>query len=224
MKKLLLLLAVVTSGLVSSAQSYAGISIGSSKSDRLQSSLRYQHLITSRFSAGVQLSFGDIRYRFIDARAVEDGQVLMAGVSLGYAIAEGERYRLDVNLSSRYRSIRTEAADAPADAGSGFEFDPQMVIALQVSESLYLYPGLMMRIAMQTSPEFIGNEQIPTGVLLNGLGWKLGSSMLSMRTYVGPMAGAVGDTEKFYWQLSLGFQYFFKSKSNIPSSIPVLYY
>lgn len=189
------------------AQSTAGISVGTSKSDRHVEIIWFQQGLTERLSLGLQMRTSAIRYRFVDAQAIDWGHMLFAGLTLGTILATGERYRLDPTLTGSYRFLENEANDVLATRTHGLEIDPNLVFGLQLSLAWVYHSGAMLRTAMQLGPNRIGKEQLPSAIILNGLSYQRGRSLISLCTYAGPMNGARGDTEKFSWQLSLGFQY-----------------
>ncbi|MEN0049042.1 MAG: hypothetical protein AAF806_18400, partial [Bacteroidota bacterium] len=63
-------------------------------------------------------------------------------------------------------------------------------------------------------------EQLPSAIILNSLSYQLNAQTLSLKTYVGPMNGASGDTEKFFWQFALSYQYNLNQKGQ--GQIPFL--
>ncbi|MEZ4850851.1 MAG: hypothetical protein R3B93_19980 [Bacteroidia bacterium] len=216
MKNILIVIFILTIAVSAQAQSTVGLSLGTSKSDRQTASFLYRQNLTSRWSLGAQISYGAIRYRFIDAIAITEGQVGMIGLSLGYKIAEGDRYRLDANLAPRYRRIRSQNEFETINS-HGIEIDPNILIGLKLSDQIFFHSGVMLRTAMQLRPEVIGNEQLPSAILTNALSLQKGDNLISLKTYIGPMNGAGGDTEKFYWQVSLGYQFSLgKSTNSIP--------
>ncbi|MEM9919197.1 MAG: hypothetical protein AAF990_13930 [Bacteroidota bacterium] len=192
------------------AQSYIGLSVGTSKNDNHLETFWYQYQLSKRFNVGVQLRYSGIKYRFVNARAIENGNTTFVGAVLGFKIKESENYRLDINLTTSYRYLSNdENPELPAST-SGLELDPNIVFGIRLSGNLYFHSGAMFRTAMQFGDEPIYDEQLPaSAIVLNGISIRKNRSMFSLRTYAGPMNGATGDTEKFFWQFSLGYQYAF---------------
>lgn len=191
------------------AQSSAGFSISTSKNDNHMESLWFQHQISERFSAGVQMRYSGIRYRFVNARAIENGTTTFAGAVLGFNIKQSERYRFDFNLTASYRYLSNDDNPELPSSTNGLEIDPNFIFGLRLSEKLLFHSGVMLRTAMQFGDEPINDEQQPSTIVLTGLSVVNTQHLFSLRTYAGPMTGATGDTEKFFWQLSLGYQYNF---------------
>jgi len=191
------------------AQSNIGSSIGRSKSDQHVETIWLQHQVSDQFSLGVQYRNSGIKYRFVNAIAIENGNAQFFGATLGYRIYSREEFRLDFNLTASYRMIsRNSTEGLPSNTG-GLEFDPNIIFGLKVSEQVNFRSGALFRMTSQISPELISDEQFFSAILLNGLSYNLGRNSLAVRNSLGPMAGASGDTEKFFWQASLGFQHNF---------------
>ena len=194
-------------------QSYAGLSIATSKNDRHIETLWYQQQLSDRFNAGVQLRYSRILYRFVNARAIEDGTTVFVGAVLGFNLKKSERYRLDFNLTTSYRYLNNDENPELPSSTNGLEIDPNFIFGLKLSEKLLFHSGIMLRTAMQFGDEPINDEQQPSTIVLTGVSIDKAAHLFSLRTYAGPMTGATGDTEKFFWQLSLGYQYKFGSSA-----------
>jgi len=204
MKKQLFLCWMLLGSLSISAQSLIGLDLGTSKSDNLSLRIGYQRELSPVVSAGFQLKAAVLDYRFIDARAVTEGNVLFIGIPLGFNVKSTDTYRVDINLTPSWR-ILTATNEVASRRGQAIEIDPNLVISMPVGDRMIYHAGVMLRTVFQVNPETLV-EQIPSTILLNGFSYKLGENLFSLRTYVGPMFGAAGDTEKFFWKLSLGFQ------------------
>ncbi len=203
-----------------SAQSMIGLTAATSKSDNHMETFWYQQQIFNRFSLGLQIRNSDVKYRFIDAKAIKNGNAFFAGLTLGFKIKEQEDYRLDFNLTTSYRRLKNKGNEQLPQFTDGIEIDPNLLFSLKTGRRIVFHTGIMLRTAVQLNPEAIPDEQLPSAILLNGLSYQLNQSALTLRTYAGPMNGAGGDTEKFFWQVSLGYQYTFPGKFS--SSIPFI--
>lgn len=200
-----------------SAQSTLGLSLATSKNDRHMETLWFQQQISPRFSAGIQLRNSGLRYRFVNARAVEEGNTFFAGAVLGFKLKETGTYRFDFNLTTSYRRLTNDDNPDLPSTTNGLEIDPNLMMSLRLNDQLYFHTGALLRLAMQLGPETIGNEQGLSAILVNGLSVQKDAHNISLKTYVGPMNGATGDTEKFFWQLSLAYQITLNNKSASPS-------
>ena len=177
----------------------------------------YQHQLSPLLSIGLQLRNSDVKYRFVNARAIDRGNTIFAGLTLGFRIREREKHRLDFNLTTSYRRLENEELEELPQFTDGIEIDPNLIFSLKARQRFIFHTGIMLRAATQLGPESISDEQLPSAILLNGLSYRINQSSLTLRTYVGPMNGAGGDTEKFFWQVSVGYQYTFgKQVSPIP--------
>ena len=164
----------------------------------------------------------DVKYRFVNARAIEKGNTVFAGLVLSFKIKEREAYRLDFNLTTSYRRLENEDQEINnlPRFTDGIEIDPNLLFSLKARQHLLFHTGVMFRTVTQVGPEPVPDEQLPSAIVLNGLSYQINQSLLTLRTYAGPMNGAGGDTGKFFWQVSLGYQYIFSGKSQ--SSIPFI--
>jgi len=206
-KRLVFILFLLSGVLHIEAQSHFGFSIATSKNDQHMETIWYQNQISHRFSLGVQLRYSGIRYRFVNARAIENGSTAFIGAVLGFNLRKKEKYRLDFNLTSSYRYLHNDGNFELPKTTNGIEIDPNFILGLKISDNIYFHSGAMLRTAMQFGDEPINDEQLPSAIVLNGFSVQKNAHTFSLRTYVGPMNGATGDTEKFFWQFSLGYQY-----------------
>ncbi|MEZ4828157.1 MAG: hypothetical protein R3C61_18010 [Bacteroidia bacterium] len=211
MKRLFLTTTLLALSLSGFSQSNFGFSVGTSKSDHYLGSIWYQHPISNRFSIGLNFRYCDFKYRFVNAIAINSGKTVFTGLVIGYKIAETENFRLDFNLTSSYRYLENQENITLPSKTIGLEFDPNILMTLRMNDKILYHTGAMLRTSIQLKPEVIGNEQQPSGIVLNGISLKSNSALYTLRTYAGPMSGATGDTEKFFWMVSVGCQF------NIPS-------
>lgn len=214
MKKIILVSFLLLTYTWAAAQSNVGVTVAVSKSDNHMETVWYQHQLSPLFSVGVQLRNSDVRYRFVNARAIDRGNTVFAGLTLGFKIREREKYRLDFNLTTSYRRLENEEVEKLPQFTDGIEIDPNLIFSLKTNQRFIYHTGIMLRMATQLGPESIPSEQQPSAILLNGLSYQINKSSLTLRTYVGPMSGAGGDTEKFFWQVSVGYQYSFGKRSD----------
>lgn len=214
LKKTLFIAFVLLGTLDAKSQSFAGLSIGASNNDSHIETVWFQHQLTDRFSAGVQLRYSQIKYRFVDAIAVNDGSTVFGGLVLGFKLKETERYRLNFNLTSSYRYLSNdERADLP-ESTNGLEFDPIVLFDLKLSNRVELHTGAMLRTAMQFGDTPILDEQLPSAIILAGLSYRMNNHSIALRLYTGPMNGATGDSMKYFNQISLGYQFSFGENSS----------
>lgn len=206
-KKSLFIALLLFIGFKIQAQSYLGFSVATSKNDTHMESIWLQNQISERFSAGLQLRYSGIRYRFVNARAIEKGNTVFIGAVLGFNLKQSEKYRLDFNLTTSYRYLENEEKPNLPSSTNGLELDPNFVFGMRLSDNFLFHSGAMFRTAIQFGEEPITDEQLPySAIVLNGLSYKKNRNTFSLRIYSGPMNGATGDTEKFFWQCSMGYQ------------------
>lgn len=191
------------------SQSVAGLSIGISNNDDHIETMWFQHQLTNRFSAGVQVRYSQIRYRFVDAIAITDGSTVFGGLVLGFKLKETENYHLNFNLTTNYRYLSNDENLELAESTNGLELDPNVILDLNLSDKLKLHTGAMLRTAMQFGETPILDEQMSSAIVLAALSYTINNHSIALRAYTGPMNGATGDTMKYFNQLSLGYQFSF---------------
>ncbi len=212
MKQLFLLL-LLAPALSVRAQVMIDLTYGGSKSDYLFTtvSLNWQASDTWRFGASIQNS--DYRYRFIDARQVSNGYAGTFRLLAAARLAENEVLRLDGYLKPGFRFIA--APDDDPQEFENYEFrnssavvlDPGLLVTLKYWEKLWLHTGVNLHMAAQIRPEAI-LEQYPSSFLMAGGSYALGRRWTLMaQAMAGPASGAGGDTEKFYWETSIGLRF-----------------
>lgn len=213
LKKIVITLTFLLGILDAKAQSYVGLSVGTSNNDDHIETIWYQQQLTNRFSAGIQIRYSQIRYRFVDAIAINDGSTAFAGIVLGFKLKETENYRLDFNLTSSYRYLSNDERSDLTESTHGLEFDPNIIMSIRISNKLKLHTGAVLRTAMELGDTPILDEQLPSAIVVGGLSYGIKNHSINFRAYTGPMNGATGDSMKFFNQLSIGYQYTFNQKS-----------
>ncbi|MDB4104712.1 hypothetical protein N9545_04225 [Salibacteraceae bacterium] len=214
LKKTLFIAFVLLGTLEAKSQSFAGLSIGSSNNDNHIETVWFQHQLTDRFSAGVQLRYSQIRYRFVDAIAINDGSTAFGGLVLGFKLKETEKYRLNFNLTSSYRYLSNDERADLAESTNGLELDPNILLDIKLSNRIKLHTGAMLRTAMQFGDTPILDEQMPSAIVVAGLSYSVNNHSIALRAYTGPMNGATGDSMKYFNQVSLGYQFSFGEQSS----------
>lgn len=212
-KKTLLIAFVLLGVLEVQSQSFVGLSVGVSDNDNHIETVWFQHQLTERFSAGVQLRYSQIRYRFVDAIAITDGSTAFGGIVLGFKIKETEHYRTSFNLTSSYRYLSNDEKPDLAESTHGLELDPNILFDLKLTDNFNLHTGAMLRTAMQFGETPIYDEQLPSAIVVMGISYGVNNHSFAVRAYTGPMNGASGDTMKYFNQISLGYQFSFGEHS-----------
>jgi hypothetical protein len=211
MKKLLFLLLWIPAVAVR-AQVLVDVTLGTSKSDYSYGTLgvSWQPSDTWRLGASVQNS--DYRYRFIDARQVSNGYAGTVRLLAAARIAENENLRFDFFVKPGVRFILApdeaqKIENYSFENSTALVLDPGFLVTLKYWDKLWLHTGVNLHMAAQIRPEFIF-EQYPSGYLVAGGSYALGEKWTLMaQGTAGPTVGAGGDTEKFFWQTSIGLRY-----------------
>ena len=198
---------------ISQAQFMVDAEVGTSKSDQVFGQLQLAWQTNNRLRLGAYFYQGAIQYRFVDARAINAGNISQFGLSALVKLTENGPLRLDAFVKAGGRNIAinqenpSELTTYTFSDGAGFTINPGLIATYQATEKLSLNAGFNMHLAIQTSPQTIF-EQGPSGYFIFGLNQQLSeTSLLYARTTVGPTSGAVGDTEKFFWQIALGIRF-----------------
>lgn len=211
MKKIWITIGFCLSSLLLSAQVDIDLMGGTSKADRSFSAFQATWVGARGFRAGVQVHNGDYQYRFIDARAVNGGNVTETRLILRFPLSVQEKIRLDASLHPGVRWL--QAPTEPQELEYGFEdaqafiLEPGLTVTFFPTQKLSLHTGFNAHMAWQTSPETIF-EQFPSGLLRVGGAYSL-TDKWSVFTDLqsGPMSGASGDSEKYGWKLAVGLRF-----------------
>lgn len=214
MKNVLLLLLLLSVCWQGNAQTDLDLTFGASKADYSATVIRATHKINNGLRLGVSYQFSDYRYRFINARPVSDGFAGTASLILVGRLAESDNIRLDGFFNPGFRIVQLPDDDPQEFENYVFEegsraitLDPGLLITITASEKLAFHTGINMHMAFQSSLEPIF-EQFPSIRIKAGVSYKLAESWALFATGdTGPMSGASGDSEKYFWQLAFGLRY-----------------
>ncbi|MEM9984544.1 MAG: hypothetical protein AAF804_05550 [Bacteroidota bacterium] len=194
------------------AQIQTDLLVGSSKADNSFVTLRASGMVSEGIRLGASYQFSNYRYRFVDARPVSDGVAHTLRFILVGRLAESNLLRLDGFLQPGFRLLTIDPSvvqDFSYDfqAGQAIILEPGLVVTLKASDRLNFHTGVNTHMAFQTSPEALF-EQFPSAQILAGASYRVTERWaVFSSTQTGPMAGAMGDSEKFFWQLALGLRY-----------------
>ncbi len=214
MKNVLLLLLFIPLTWQLKAQTDLDLTFGASKADYSVTVIRATHKVNDGLRLGASYQFSDYRYRFINARPVSDGFAGTARLILVGRLAESDNIRLDGFLNPGFRIVQLPDDDPQPfenysfeEAGQAITLDPGLLITIMASEKLAFHTGFNMHMAFQTSPEPLF-EQFPSVRIKAGASYRLGNSWaLFTSGETGPMSGASGDSEKYFWQIAFGLRY-----------------
>lgn len=190
------------------------IRLGTSQADTVEGIGVYRHPLWDGVQAGLQVSYGRYRNRFIDARQVTLGNVFQIETPLMFRLADnGGLLRLDGFLNPGLRFMSAPEAtpwkDYAFQPSLAATFAPGLLATLRVSDSLHLHFGAASPIVLQLSPSFV-EEQYVTMQILTGASYALSDSLATyLRIPFGPTVGASGDTEKFVWAIQAGLRWQF---------------
>ncbi len=212
MKQLLLGVLILLGYRSTFAQIQTDLFFGSSKADQSFVTLRASSMVNEGIRVGVSYQFSNYRYRFVDARPVSDGVAHTFRVLLLGRIAESDLLRLDGFLQPGYRLLNVDPS-VEQDFNYNFQsaqaliLEPGLLVTLKASEKLNFHTGANMHMAWQVAPEALF-EQFPSARILAGASYQVSDRWaVFTTTQTGPMSGAMGDSEKFFWQLALGLRY-----------------
>lgn len=213
MKKVFSTILLLSLAIFSFGQLSTDLQVGTSQSDYSHTTLRLNYQLNNTWRIGADFQGADYRYRFIDARPIENG-FSGAFKAFGLAnVANNEFIRFDIGTKVGLRLVT--ASDEPQDFNYTFEnsvstiIEPLAIATVKTSEKLYVHAGMNMRMVLQHVPTFVF-EQFPSGLILFGGSYALSDKwILYTNNHFGAMAGASGDTEKAHWSTSVGIRYNF---------------
>ncbi len=197
------------------AQLSPDLQLGTSRRDYSFTTFRINYQLNDAWRIGGEFQASDYRYRFIDARKIENGFAIETRIFVLRRLAENDHIRLDFFAKAGWRTVNV-SEDEPQPIAYDFEnssallFDPGLLVTVKAAENLFLHTGVQLPVVFQTAPEFIG-EQLQSNYILFG-----GSYALSQRWtvlangFTGATFGANGDAEKYMWQASVGVRFSLK--------------
>lgn len=188
------------------------LQLGRSNQDNFFVKAGYMHSFGERLSVGLEGQYGQHAYRFIEAKAIPEGNVSWLGVPIRYQAFANDLIRLDFYLRSRLR-FTSATADALSLRSTALEFDPSFIISLPINSQWEVQSGVILKTVLEVSPSVL-LEQQPSSILLLGINYSpIDRLAFSLQGQAGPASGAGGDTMKFYSFLQLGLAYSFGERS-----------
>ncbi len=199
------------------AQISFDLQLGTSRRDYSLTTFRVNYQLNDVWRIGGEFQASDYRYRFIDARKIENGFASETRVFALGRLAENNRIRLDFFLKTGWRTVNV-SEDEPQQIAYDFEnssailVDPGLLVTLKATENLFFHTGVHLPLAFQIAPEFIG-EQLQSNYILFGGSYALSERWVVLaHGFTGATFGANGDAEKYMWQTSVGVRFSLKGK------------
>ncbi|MCI4667756.1 MAG: hypothetical protein MRZ79_06310 [Bacteroidia bacterium] len=206
-------------------QNLIDLEVGVSKSDQVFGRLSYTFQFKKPVRLGFRLGTGDIQYRFVDARNVDNGTVLSGEILSQFRLSDNGDLSLYgfFNLGLRFIQLNaerpSEITNYAFQNSQAVTLDPGIVVHIKASETFNVFSGINMHMAIQYDPSVI-LEQQPSGYLLFGASLKTTKrSLVFVSSKIGSTYGAGGDTEKFFWSLQAGVRFSLNSSAPI-NTIP----
>lgn len=203
---------LLLAGVQVSAQIDLDIKVGTSKADNSFLTLRATYSLSPQTRIGVSHQFSNYQYRFIDARAVSGGFAGTTRLIFLQQLQRSEKIRLDLFVKPGYRTIGL--SDEPQELenydfqpGTSLIIEPGLLVTFNPAEKWSFHSGLNLHTAFQLQPDFL-QEQLPSMRLLGGGAYQLSDQWVLFSTLdTGPMSGASGDSEKYFWKAGIGLRY-----------------
>lgn len=212
MKKVFLTTVIAWASLyVAHAQTYVDASVGTSNQDVGFVNLALRKQFSEKFRAGLELQTAAVKYRFIGAKVIDEGQSTTLSLPLSLRLYQFNRLRLDFygRVGLRYQSVAEQFATEKKlsdNTAVGFNAEPGLQVSLALSERLNLQSGVTLPNLFEVSPEFLYENNVSN--LFFGLGHQLSPKAIFMfKANAGPAAGASGDSQKFNWGVQAGIRF-----------------
>ncbi len=201
------------------AQVMVDLQTGTSKSDYSFGTLGLSWQATDAWRFGVSLQNSDYRYRFIDARKVSNGYAGTYSLLAAGRIAENDVFRFDFFFKPGIRIMSSPDEDPEKPFLYDFKpstalvLDPGFLVTMKYWNRLWLHTGINLHTVAQIKPTAL-LEQYPSSFLMAGASYQAGKHWTILaQAMAGPASGAGGDTEKFFWQTSVGLRYTLKGNT-----------
>ncbi|MGB3588161.1 MAG: hypothetical protein WBA23_16550 [Tunicatimonas sp.] len=203
------------------AQVSFDLQYGASRQDYSNTTFRLNYQINDTWRIGGEFQGSDYRYRFIDARKIENGFASETRLFVLGRLAENDLIRLDFFAKAGWRSV--VASDETQEVNYAFEnsgaviFDPGLLVTIKASEKFFWHTGVRLPITYQVNPEPLA-EQLQSSYIMLGGSYSLGERWaLLANGSTGATFGAGGDTEKYMWRIDAGlrFSLFNDAKQNL---------
>lgn len=204
------------------AQSLVDVGFGASTMDRYFINLAYRHQISDNLRAGFEIQLSSPKYRFIEAKPIEEGYATSLSIPLSFKITEQERIRLDgfVRPGVRFQGVIDPDNNGVRDSilnSTAVLFDAGLIVNVQLTEKLNLNSGVLLPAGFEIAPTSLF-EYLGTPNFTGGLSYLASSkSILFLKGITGPAFGASGDTYKYIWSVQGGIRIAFGKNPNYKS-------
>jgi opacity protein-like surface antigen len=197
------------------AQTYVEASVGTSNQDAGSLNLAVRQQFSETFRAGLELQTGAVRYRFIEAKAIDEGVSSTLSLPLAVRLYQFNQLRLDFygRIGLRYQNVEDQFATEKKlqnNNSVAFNVEPGLQVSLALSERLNLQSGVTLPNFFELRPAFL-YENNNTNLFL-GVGYQVApKAILMFKANAGPAAGASGDSQKFNWGVQAGVRFSLKN-------------
>jgi len=215
-KVILIILIAISAHSYLSAQTYVDVSTGISNRDNGLLNVSIKKQFTEKFRAGIEFQTGNIDYRFIGGKLIENGTATSVSIPVTWRIFEDDRVRLDLYSRAGIRLQSVPSSDAEAflledNSSFAYFFEPGLMVSMPLSERLNVQGGFTLPLIFESSPVGLFENNV-TNLFVN-TGYKLSEkSILLFKANTGPAAGASGDSQKYTWSLQAGLRFLIGGK------------
>jgi hypothetical protein len=223
MKKTILKLAAALSLILSnqnvSAQSLIDIGIGASTQDNYFTNISCRQQVNNSFRIGVEAQISSPKYRFIDAKLINEGYANSFHIPLSFKITAQDKIRLDgyVRPGVRFQGVLDPDNNDIRDSilnSTAIMFDAGLLVNVKLNEKLNLNSGVSFPTGIQIAPGTLF-EYFGAANFHGGLSYAAKTkTILYVKGITGTAFGGNGDTYKYFWSIQAGLRFALGKKAN----------
>src|SRR6187551_1253076 len=145
---------------ISVGQNMLDFSIGTSNADYAFGTIAYRRQVTERFRLGLEIQFGSVRYRFIEAKPITEGYSTMISVPILYRLYETGHIRLDLysRVGVRFQGVIDPDNNDVRDetlTSTAMNLEPGFMVSIPISKKWMIHSGVTLPNLFELSPEFL---------------------------------------------------------------------
>ena len=192
------------------AQTLLDFSIGTTLQDRFAVQVALHQQFSPAFRAGLEVQYGAVQYRFIEARPINEGYATQFSIPLTLRLAQQKNIQLygtfktGIRLQGIIDPDNNDVRDSILNSTAWIN-ELGFLVNFRLSERLDLQSGVSFPVGFELAPSALFEYQWTN--IHAGLSYQLDPFVLWVRGTAGPSFGAEGDTYKFMWGLQVGLRW-----------------
>ena len=191
------------------SQSLIDISTGTSFQDQFAAQLTYRKQFSDNFRAGIELQYGSVKERFVEAQLIEEGYATSISIPMSLLLSKEEKIQLFGTFKAgiRFQGIIDPDGNNRRDStlnSTALIGELGFLALVKASDNLYFQGGVSFPVGFELSPSSLFEYQWTN--LHVGMSFKARENILFLKGNLGPAFGASGDTYKFMWALQGGIR------------------